>query len=335
MSENKEVIATEETVQHSKPASGKLGLAVIFILVLALAGAAGFGLYQLNQAHLSLTRTLMEVKQQTVTSQQDLQAVKQALSDLQKSAAESKQQSEQKPWPVAEAYYLTRLAGHYLQLTHDAQKAYLLLQSASDVLQQVPGSAVDALRQSLANDIASLQSASPATTEQLYLALATIYNQLDNLPLPPAPLQASTSETEKSQDNSNLPWWKLQWHKSMDALQKIVIVRYTGATDLPLVMPEERMFLYQNLHAQMEEAMLGLLQQNTGVYQVSLVRLTAWIKKYFVQDAPLTVNILQQLQDLQTAKLQPPAVNLSATLQLFDQFLGQNQSNPVQPAATL
>ncbi len=89
-------------------------------------------------------------------------------------------------------------------------------------------------------------------------------------------------------------------------------------------MPEEKMFVYQNLHAQMEAAMLGLLQHNQGVYQVSLARLTSWIKKYFQQDAPLTVDILQQLQNLQAVKLQAPDANIEMTLQAFQQFLAQN-----------
>lgn len=335
MPENNEVAVTEEKPARGKKSSGKWGLLILLILLVAVAGGAGFGLYQLNQANLALTRTLDEVKQQAESSQQNLQTVQQSMSDLQRSAAESKQQSEQKPWPVTEAYYMTRMANQYLQLTHDAQKAYLLLQSANEDLQQVSGAALDPLRQAIAADLANLQSASPAQVEQLYLQLATVYNQLDNLPLPPTPLQPAVNLTDRQQNDSDLPWWKKQWHKSMAALEKVVIVRYTGANDLPLVLPEERMFLYQNLHAQMETAMMGLLQQNAGVYQVSLARLTAWIKKYFVQDAPLTVSVLQQLQTLQAAKWQPPVTNLTSTLQLFDQYLTQSQPNQTQPAATL
>jgi uroporphyrin-3 C-methyltransferase len=159
--------------------------------------------------------------------------------------------------------------------------------------------------------------------------MASIYNQLDSLPLPETPLQ-DTKETQGSQkDYSDAPWWKMQWHKSMDALKKVVLVRYNDSNEMPLILPEAKMFLYQNMHTQMEAAMLGVLNRNATVYQTSLEHVTMWIKKYFVQDAPLTINILGQLQTLQGVNLQPPIVNIAATLQLFDQYLAQNtQTRP-------
>ena len=60
-------------------------------------------------------------------------------------------------------------------------------------------------------------------------------------------------------------------------VKQIVVVRYNASTTLPLVLPEEKSFLYQNLHAEMESAMWAVLHRNPSVYQTSLTRLTSWI----------------------------------------------------------
>ncbi|HEX4045654.1 MAG TPA: uroporphyrinogen-III C-methyltransferase, partial [Gammaproteobacteria bacterium] len=84
--------------------------------------------------------------------------------------------------------------------------------------------------------------------------------------------------------------------------------------------PEEKMFLYQNLHAQMEGAMWAVLQHNTAIYQASLARAIVWITHYFDPAAAVSTTLLQQLQTLEKTNLQPATANLADTLQLFDQY---------------
>src|SRR5438045_770691 len=92
---------------------------------------------------------------------------------------------------------------------------------------------------------------------------------------------------------------------------------------LPLILPDEKIFLYQNLHAQLENAMWAVLQQNADIYQSSLKRASAWVQLYFAQDAAQTKIMLQNLEELQKINIQPTSINLAATLQLFDQYFIQ------------
>lgn len=76
-------------------------------------------------------------------------------------------------------------------------------------------------------------------------------------------------------------------------------MRNTGTTAAPLIFPEEKMFLYQNLHAQLENAMWAALHHNPDVYKTSLARASAWITQYFAQEAPETKAVLARLNELQ------------------------------------
>jgi len=84
----------------------------------------------------------------------------------------------------------------------------------------------------------------------------------------------------------------------------------------------KKIFLYQNLHAQINYAAWGLLHENTAIYAASLAQASNWIKQYFVQDSQTTQFILQQLTELQKINVKPASTTLSNTLQLFDHAKG-------------
>ncbi len=326
MSESTAITVNEKNEPRSGGVIGKILLVMVLLVLAGVSAVSAFGYFKLLRENESLAQAMNEVKQQSISNQQANAAMQNTLTDMQRKEAENQKKNDSANWPVAESLYLIKLANHYLQMSHDTQRAYLLLSSAADIMQQVQAPNVEPLRQSLQQNLGSFATATPDKTEEIYLQMATIYNQLDNLQLRPEPLQAEKPAPQQQQHvDSNLPWWKIQWNKSLDALSKVVIVRYTTSESLPVVMPEEKMFLYQNLHAQMEDAMTGLLHQNKGVYQVSLARLNAWINRYFVTDAPLTQNILQQIAQLQQVNLQPPAIDLTNTVQLYSQYLAQNK----------
>jgi uroporphyrin-3 C-methyltransferase len=316
------------------------------IAVLAFAAAAGAGVYgylELSRVNTTLAHMVTQLHHQVAANQQTITALQESVTGVKDNSALSAeqqklmaewvaaQQGDLNKWHVSEAQYLTRLAGHQLELTRDAASAEILLQHASEILQKINNPAVEPVRQALAENISSLQSQPQVNTEQLYLQMATIYNLLDNLPLPSTPLQNTEDPNQQEKHYGDAPWWKVTWHKSMDALKKIVIVRYDGSKDMPLILPEEKMFLYQNLHAQMEEAMLSVLNHNPAAYQASLQHAIDWVQKYFVQDAEVTTKVLTELKTLQAINLQPPTVNIAATMQAFDQYLAQNEQP--QPAA--
>lgn len=325
-------------VTRSNTASnaGKTGMIMTMLALTACVGGFGYGYFELSKVNVSLANMVSDLRQQQVTYEQQLLQLKQALSDhaaqsSQTDATANAAQPDLSKYNVAEAQALINVAGYQLSLLGDSAAAFVNLKHAQEILQSIQNPALDSLRAKLAEDVNTLQNAPHVNIDQVYARLSAMGAQLDQLPLPPTPLQYTQNANEKPKNYNGLPWWKMQWHKTMDALRKIVIVRYSGATEEPLIMPEEKMFLYQNLHAQLDVVMLSLMNHDSSVYYAGLVRMSEWVQKYFDQNSPVTKDMLEQLNALKQESIGVPAIDLAATKQLLDQYLVQ--SAQPQPTA--
>lgn len=332
MAEVNEVIATENDPEKKLPPRRNVGW--IFILLLFILVGFSLGLGYVTLSKFKKTIRTIKLAQQTALSQnhEDILGLQKNLTELQQKLQKSEQlftQQEQlvnelrsaqgglEKWHVAEAQYLVKLANDHIQFKHDLPMAENLLQRADQVLQNNENPKIIELRQSIANDLASLQSFPKVDITGLYVRLIALDQQIDQLPFPSQPLAAQQKQT--SSIPPDLPWWKKGLDRFWESLSQIVIVRYADDKSLPILLPEQKTFLYQNLHAQMENAMWGLLHRHPEIYQQSLNLLETWIKNYFAQ-AENTQAFLQSIQNLSHENIQPPTVNLTSTLQLFDNY---------------
>lgn len=337
---------TSENIQPPTPQTSKWSGVRFFLILMGfalIAGALGYGYFQFMQMNAALDDIAQEVKQKANNHETAVAALQQSVSNLQQSAQKSQELSAQQEhmlteweaaqkgnldkWHVAEAQYLVKLANDNVQFTQDIPLAIVLLKRADESLQNLQDPALLEIRKSIAGDIANLEAIPQINTTAIYLRLTGLDTQLEQLPLPINPLKTENTVDLTAPLPAGLPWWKAGLERSWQALRKIVIVRYNGSNALPLVMPDEKNFLFQNLHAQMENAMWGLLHKNAEIYQASLGRAIAWVQQYFVQDAQETKTMLMNLQELQKTNVQPTVTNLSATLALFDKQTSLQQTS--------
>lgn len=319
MSEQQQEIVT-------KSAASKSSLVLGLFAFLLIGGLLGVGFIQLSKVNVQLAQMVTDLKQDVAKSASEMIAMKEVVADMSATVALAKQPETPvnlEKWHVSEAEYLTKLADHYMQVAKDPMTATVLLQHADEVLQKSSTASIQPLRQALQENISAIQAQPVVNTDELYAKLIAINLQLDKLPLPMTPLQ-TVAATPVAASNTKESTWQAGWQKAVEAFNKVVLVRKMGANDMPLVLPEEKMFLNQNLHAQMQIAMLAVLQRDSAIYKSTLQQMTAWIQKYYVQSSPLTIEVLKQLQEAEAANLQVPAVNIGATLQLFNQYLAAN-----------
>lgn len=336
-----QIISTEQQPEDQQPqeprsSAKKIGILFTTLAMTVFVCGFGYGYYQLSQINMNLAQSVAELQRKVDANQAQLDQAQQTMVGLQQSSQKSQELSNQQEqlmsewraaqqgdlnqWRIAEAQYLVRLANDHLAFTHNTQLALTLLQRADQVL--VNQSATNALqiRKSLATDIASLQAVPQVDVTATYLRLSGLNNQVDKLPLPSTPM-GDAEPSSPPVATANLPWWKAGMQKTLEALRKIVIVRYNTSNSLPLALPDEKIFLFQNIHAQFENAMWAVLNQNAAVYQASLARAQDWIKEYFVQDAAATKSMLDGISELQKLNLEAASVDLNNTLQLFDAAL--------------
>jgi uroporphyrin-III C-methyltransferase len=327
----------EPAKRRRRCGKGPFFLIVIMILIVC---AFGYGYFQLARVNLSLAQSLTGLQKQSETQQEAITALQTTVTGLgeaeQKSQAlvtqqeqlmsewKAAQKGDLSKWHVAEAQYLVRLANDTLQFEHNSVLALVLLKRAEQIMQSLQDPALLELQKSLAADIANVQATPEINMTSLYVELSGLDAQVDQLPLPINPLKENTATTTTpAAIPAGQSWWRTGLDRSWQALSKIVIVRYNGANALPLVLPEEKIFLYQNLHAQLEGAMWGVLHRNAEVYQASLARAISWVEHYFVQEAPATQHVLASLKNLRAVNIQPSVINLSATLQLFEGYFAK------------
>ncbi len=316
---------TEEKKPTSSPLSGvKIALFTAMLFILLAFIAIGF-------IYSKLMPCISDVQNQLARTADAITLLKSSLTDVQQKQQQNSDDTKQlraewnvmqkndvSKWHLAEAQYLVRLANDRLQFAHNVTLALVLLKRADQVLATDNTANILEIRKALAADMARISALPTINVTSLYLQLVSLNAALDQLPLPTQPLKPENSSTPIV-NTANLPWWQAAWQHTLAALSKIVVVRYNQTTTLPLVMPDEKMFLYQNVHAQIENASWALLHRNHIVYQASLQRALTWIQQYFAPDAAETKRVLQQLQALLSVNILPPTVDITATQVLIDQ----------------
>lgn len=330
---------TEQPIIEQKPIEpvtkkSKFRYVLFLIIFILLVAAIICGIYQFKTST-QLEQQNKEISNKIVVLQKSLEEL-QPLSQKYKTVSEEQQQlvadihqikeGDINKWKIAEAQYLVRLASDQLEYAHNTQSTLVLLQRAQKTLQNIQDPRLNDILQSLSKDISETEATSQFDVNALYTQLTELDTKIDALPLANNPIKKE-AVISSSKTDTNRPWWQAVLDSSVEALHKIVIVRYNGSNALPLVMPEEKMFLYQNLHAQIENATWGLLHNNQMIYQTSLARATTWIKKYFIEDANETKDVLALIASLQKITVPSSSVHFANTLQLLDQYLAQAAEN--------
>lgn len=315
---------------------GKLLILLILIIAIALLAVGYFKLAKNNNA---LKQTIADLKSSADNNQRDILSIQNNLQNVSTVLAKSQQISEQQEklmqefraaqkgdlnnWQVAEAEYLVHMANNQLKFVGNPKLALTLLQQSDSVLQNVQNA--EPLRKAVAINIAKIQSLpSLLDTESLYIRLNALDSAVNDLPLKEYPLNSSSHPTNTAPLPQQMPWWKAGFERTWQALSQLVVVRNMSDTTLPLVLPDEKVFLYQNLHAQFANATWGVLYHDPAVYENSLGRINAWITQYFNVEADATKMMLQNLAELQKINLGAPStIDLNDTIAVFDQYFNK------------
>lgn len=208
-------------------------------------------------------------------------------------------------------FQLSKVNIEFAQTVASLQQQAADNQSQLSTLQQSISSMQDTLKKS--EDLTSQQEKIMADWRAMqqvdvtpvYLQLNTLNHDIDQLTLLHLPIANTEAVNATTVIEDKTSWWKSAWHYFVQALKKVVVVHNMADTNLPLVSPESKLFLYQNLHAQLEQAMWAVLHHNPDVYHASLTRASAWVTQYFVQDASETKAVLSRIEELQKANVLP------------------------------
>ena len=290
MSDNKQVAADKpegkQDSNHSPPKKMRRHkkrthslswlLLILFVSVL-IAGYYGWqfssAAYQKLQQRLALIETQRE--ELSLLHQQQAQLQNNLTTLLDRNI------NLEKDWILAEVQYLIRLANHRLLLERDVETATTALVSADTRLAKIGDPLLISVRQQLAKDISALRDVAQPDVTGVSLTLSILANDIKDLPLnipdPKTIKDRDKSKTSISQVDEAEGYLSKIWRD----LMSLVRIRNHSQVKSPLLPPEQRYFLVQNLQLQLQQARYAALHGDAVLYIEQLNACRQWLNEYF------------------------------------------------------
>ncbi|MFC3095338.1 heme biosynthesis operon protein HemX [Alteromonas sediminis] len=275
-----------------------------------------------SQAMLSAEQQTLLQSQQTADNavanvQSTLQQQAQSIAQLQAQIAALDNASTAQ-WLVAEAEYLTRMAGRKLWLEGDHRTAILLLQQADKRIAETANPALFPVRNSIAADIQRLEQINPVSTTSIALSLSGLISTVDNLPLNTLQLPESTLPDAEgvSEDISE---WRQNLAKVWHAFKEGWIKVTPRHAPVEPIMSSAQMFLAkERVKLSLMQAQSAALKHQVTLYQQSLQQAVAALVEHFDMEAHQVTQFLSALANLQSNNVEkalPEALNSQQALE--------------------
>ena len=219
-------------------------------------------------------------------------------------------------WLLAEAEYLLRLANQRLIMAGDAESAQVLMSSADKILRELDEAALHDARGAVAADLAAVRAVPSVDVEGIYLRLAALVEQADQLvifQMPDAEPRLEQAPADDWQD-------RLQqgYESALLKLSDYIVIRRRDVPMQTLMDPQWEGLVRQNLRMLLEQAQVALLSGNQTLYAESLQRANHWVAEFFESDesaARAMASEIDQLADLRIAVEMP---DISRSLSALD-----------------
>ncbi|UCE89104.1 MAG: uroporphyrinogen-III C-methyltransferase, partial [Pseudomonadota bacterium] len=151
----------------------------------------------------------------------------------------------------------------------------------------------------------------------------------------PDPASAAEHRAQLEAD-PQLESWEDALHGVGEVLRSLVVVREHDKPIQPLLGPEQRFYLGQNLKLQLEQARVALLRGEPRIYAERIAQAQAWIEEYFDTDHAATQQALATLKDLAGKDVRPALPDATSALRALASYQAgrEARARARRPAAT-
>jgi uroporphyrin-3 C-methyltransferase len=229
---------------------------------------------------------------------------------------------------IGEASQLIQLAHYNLIYLHDQSSALSALISADTQLAKLSNSPVslDALRNRLAQNIASLKASPPLDLNRILMQLNALQSQVTQLPLLNT-TPTSKQEISAKQHTTSEKKWLSAIQASLHSFQQLIVIRHLAKPIQPLLPEVQQQYLTYNLQLLLQQAQWALIHQQQEIYQTSLQQAKHAIQQHFAESASITQTMIQNINELEKINLQPTVPDLTPALQAIHS-ISQTLSSP-------
>jgi uroporphyrin-3 C-methyltransferase len=329
--------ADDSHVQNNSTVKSKSGtglsLLAIILSLAALAACAYLYLTHNNQSQQLLSRinSLQGSLQNTSTDltnaqqriQKNIERQHAELLPLKKSLAQlhSITENTQQTWSIEEVHQLLQLAVDQLSLAGNIEGALAALNIADRRIASNGDPELQPVRQQIANDIASLHQIERIDLAGTLHRLNAVSESIDHLPV--VHFSASPDNTDGTiPDKGNTD---SVWKKISQDLSGLVKIRRIDQPAIPLLPPDQQVFLRENTKALLMTARLALLQHDGAAYSNSLQQAKQWITRYFNTESHNTQWAVSELEKLAAVNLEPQLPDINGSLSQLEAITMENQ----------
>lgn len=328
----------QQTEQPEKKERGnKTGL-VLSVIAIAIALAAGTGLYgwgkqqaaSQSAANDTLANQLIALQKAQEAQKMELDGIiKQQASQLDASrrqqAALTKQLDEvqqkvasisgtdAKTWLLAQADFLVKLAGRKLWSDQDVTTAAALLKSADASLADMNDPSLIGARRAITDDIASLSAVAQIDYDGIILKVNQLSNQIDNLRLADNSDDDTPMDHDSSELSASLGEWRINLQKSWRSfMDSFITVRRRDDTAVPLLAPNQDVYLRENIRSRLLVAAQAVPRHQEETWKQALDNVSTWVRAYYDTDDATTKAFLEDVDKLSQQSI---TMNVPETLQ--------------------
>lgn len=229
--------------------------------------------------------------------------------------------TDRKDWLLAEAEYLLRLANQRLIMAGDIVAATALVKSADGILLELEDATLYNVRAAVAADLASLRAVPSIDVEGLYLRLAALIEQVEQLAIFQLPDAPEASQADYSED------WQARlqqgYEEGLRKLSDYIVIRRRDVPYEVLMDPQWEGLVRQNLRMMLEQAQVALLSGNQILFRESLQRSTRWVEQFFEVDAVRSKALAADISELTGRTISVDIPELSRSLHELDQAMAR------------
>lgn len=347
-----------------------LGLLVLILIVLALAGILGSAwlwfmgspqTHRLNHrlAHLqqqvhrnsgqlsqqgnaldkvnSLAGKQHDLSRQLQHQSNDLNALDQKMDSVQKGLGKINNllRGGHQVWQLNAVEELLLTANDRLALRGDVSGALQAFRIAQRRLGRIADPRLIHVRKLLSDQTAALESLPRLDVAGMALRLSSLASRVDKLPLG-AQVPKNYQDGRTTTEPVGKHWWQRLADSITDTLAGVVRIRRTGKPPKVLLPPDRAYFLYQNLELKLESTRVALLRRQDKVFHDSLENALQWLQIYFKTDASGVQAMTESLQRMQGKNLQPNLPQTGKALAALRKDLRNRQGarQELQPAGS-
>ncbi|WP_028388660.1 uroporphyrinogen-III C-methyltransferase [Legionella fairfieldensis] len=238
---------------------------------------------------------------------------------------------QKQDWLLVKARYYLELAQIQAHWSDDQQTTIALLQQADSLLATATDQHLFTVRQTIAKEIAQLQTLPKIDVTGLLSQLDALQHALLELPIKQPFIQ---SNKENKIANATVSSWREKLQNSMNKLENLVVIRRNDKAIEPLLSPAHQTLLQDRISLNLQEAQWAILQNNSAIYQLALNQALENITRAFDEKASATQAVIQQLKTLQQTKLPTSKPVIGESLSLLNQWIESHRVQPVDAPTT-